>query len=74
VRADLTRRYGRTSYLTVGASFDLTRTKENSVENPRGSKRDLATLTTLGAFAWDASDNALDPKRGWRLEARASRP
>jgi translocation and assembly module TamA len=70
VRADLTRRYGRTSYVTVGASFDLSRTKENTVRNPAGLERDLATLTTLGAFAWDASDNALDPKRGWRLEAR----
>jgi translocation and assembly module TamA len=80
VRADVTRRYGRSnsvtslgapaSYLTVGASLDLTRTTDTTVANPTGRERDLATLTTLGAFAWDASNNPLDPSRGWRLEAR----
>ncbi|OJU08503.1 MAG: hypothetical protein BGN86_03160 [Caulobacterales bacterium 68-7] len=79
IRADVTRRFGRSSatslgapasYLTVGASLDITRTTDTTIANPTGRERDLATLTTLGAFAWDASDSPLDPKRGWRLEAR----
>lgn len=72
--ADLTRRYGKTSYLTYGAALDFARTAEKvEVDNVTvtGDERDTATATLLGAFALDRSDDPLDPKRGWRLEARA---
>lgn len=72
--ADLTRRYGKTSYLTYGAALDFARTAEKvEVDNVTvtGEDRDTATATLLGAFALDRSDDPLDPKRGWRLEARA---
>ncbi|HEY8617511.1 autotransporter assembly complex family protein [Phenylobacterium sp.] len=77
VRADVTRRFGRTtslvqgSYVTVGASVDVSRTEELRTEtlNPLG--RDLVTLGLLGDFSLDRSDDPLDPRRGWRVNARA---
>ena len=71
--ADLTRRYGKTSYLTYGAAIDFARTAEKvEVDNVTvtGEEFDTATFTLLGAFALDRSDDPLDPRRGWRLEAR----
>ncbi|MFC3078363.1 autotransporter assembly complex family protein [Phenylobacterium terrae] len=70
VHVDVTRRYGKTSYLTVGATLDLSRTDElrRGTLSPLG--RDLVTATLLGALALDRSDDPLDPKRGWRIEAR----
>jgi translocation and assembly module TamA len=71
--ADLTRRYGKTSYVTYGAAIDLARTAEKVVVDNAtvvGDDLNTATATLLGAFALDRSDDPLDPKRGWRLEAR----
>jgi translocation and assembly module TamA len=71
--ADLTRRYGKTSYVTFGAAVDLARTAEKvEVNNVTviGDERDTITATLLAAFALDRSDDPLDPKTGWRLEAR----
>jgi len=71
--ADLTRRYGKTSYVTYGAALDLARTAEKvEVNNAvvRGEDRNTATATLLGAFALDRSNDPLDPRSGWRLEAR----
>ena len=73
VSADLTRRYGKTSYLTLGGALDLTRTAEKVQVNNvavRGRERDTATATLLAAFNLDRSDDPLDPRSGWRLEAR----
>lgn len=71
VHADVTRRYGKTSYLTVGATLDFSRTDElrRGTLSPLG--RDLVTATLLGALSLDRSDDPLDPRRGWRVEARA---
>ncbi|HEX5777031.1 MAG TPA: autotransporter assembly complex family protein [Caulobacteraceae bacterium] len=71
--ADLTRRYGKTSYVTFGAAIDLARTAEKIEVNDVtvvGDERDTATATLLAAFALDRSDDPLDPKTGWRLEGR----
>ncbi len=73
ISADLTRRRQTTSYRTYGVALDLSQSKQLTATNG-GSTREtlnLATFTTLAAFAWDQSDNILDPKRGWRFEARA---
>nr|WP_269717023.1 autotransporter assembly complex family protein [Caulobacter sp. NIBR2454] len=72
VRADITRRFGRISFLTVGAAVDATQTADKTDVNGFvvGQERNLLTLTTLGALNWDASDDPLDPKRGWRVEVR----
>ncbi|HYG25557.1 MAG TPA: autotransporter assembly complex family protein [Caulobacteraceae bacterium] len=72
--ADLTRRYGKTSYLTWGAALDLARIAEKVVVDDvtvLGEERDTATATLLGAFALDRSDDPLDPTTGWRAEGRA---
>ena len=75
VRIDIERRYGRAnfatvgSYATVGAALDYLSTYDKTVARP--SRQNLGIATLLGALAWDGSDNALDPHRGWRIEARA---
>lgn len=73
ISADLTRRRQTTSYRTYGVALDLSQSKQLTASNGGSTSEtlNLATFTTLVAFAWDQSDNILDPKRGWRLEARA---
>jgi len=72
--ADLTRRLRPTVYRTYGVALDLTRTDE-LVQDSAGLtstvRQNLATLTTLAAYALDRSDDVLDPHTGWRVEARA---
>jgi translocation and assembly module TamA len=71
VRADVQRRYGKTSYVSVGASADYSQTEELTVRTltPLGS--DIGTFALHGNVYLDRSDDALDPKRGWRLSALA---
>lgn len=77
VRADVTRRFGRTSflaqgtYVTLGATLDLSRTDELRVRELTPLGRDLITAAVLADFALDRSDDPLDPRRGWRVNARA---
>ncbi|HEY9219006.1 MAG TPA: autotransporter assembly complex family protein, partial [Phenylobacterium sp.] len=70
ISADVTRRYGKTSYLTVGTTLDASRTDElrRGTLSPLG--RELITFAGLVALSLDRSDDPLDPKRGWRVEAR----
>ncbi|MCC7266263.1 MAG: outer membrane protein assembly factor [Caulobacteraceae bacterium] len=73
VRADVTRRYGKTSFVTLGASVDYSKLEEVD-EDAFGlvdRQRDLVLLTGLGALSLDRSNDPLDPRRGWRVEARA---
>ncbi|MET3665867.1 translocation and assembly module TamA [Caulobacter sp. 1776] len=72
IGVDLTKRRQTTAYRTFGVSLDLSQTKEQVSNNGlvAGRKLNLATFAGLAAYAWDFSDNILDPKRGWRLEAR----
>ena len=70
VRADVERRYGKTSYVTVGASLDYSQTDERQAGTLSSLGRKLVTASALGAMALDRSDDPLDPKRGWRVEAR----
>ena len=70
---DLTRRLRPTVYRTYGMAVDLSQidspvTVDGVVQN---SRQNFATFTTLAAYAWDRSDNVLDPTRGWRVEVRA---
>lgn len=70
---DITRRFGKTSYITGGLSLDVARSAEKVKLNNttfRGEDRDVVTAAALAAFALDRSDDPLDPTRGWRLEAR----
>ncbi|MFZ5670051.1 MAG: autotransporter assembly complex protein TamA [Pseudomonadota bacterium] len=68
--ADLTRRFGRTSFLTLGVSADAARSAEvTEVNNTtvRGEERDILTGAVLAAFALDRSNDPLDPVNGWRV-------
>ena len=73
ISADLTHRFGKTSFLTWGASIDYTDTTENEAANyVRGSRqRQLATFAVLGAFTLDRSNDPLNPISGWKIDARA---
>lgn len=70
VRADVQRRFGKTSYLTLGGSLDYSQTDETQVKNLTPLGRELITTAVLAAMSLDRSDDPLNPKRGWRLDAR----
>ncbi len=63
---DLTQRWGKTSFITAGASVTQSRVddKETGVIN-------IESFRLLGAFALDRSDNPLDPHSGFRIDAKA---
>jgi len=63
---DLTQRWGKTSYVTGGASVTQSRVddKETGVIN-------ITSFRLLSAFALDRSDNPLDPHSGFKVDARA---
>ncbi|WP_374570081.1 autotransporter assembly complex family protein [Phenylobacterium sp.] len=69
--ADVTRRFGKTSFLTLGASVDLSRTIEKQTATLSTLGRNLAIFTGLGVLSLDRSNDPLNPTRGWRLETRA---
>jgi len=71
VRGDVTRRYGKTSYVTMGGSVDASRTKEREEEDLSRLGRDLITVAALGDVLLDRSNDPLDPRQGWKLTARA---
>jgi translocation and assembly module TamA len=73
VRADITRRKGAsaTSYLTVGASLDFSRTDETRETTLTSRGRDVITAGLLGDIAIDRSNDPLNPTRGWRVSGRA---
>lgn len=71
VRADVQRRFGKTSYLTLGGSLDYSQTDETEVAKLTPLGRELITVAVLGVMSLDRSDDPLNPKRGWRVEARA---
>lgn len=64
--ADLTQRYGPTSFITLGSSI----TDSRVIDKELGPSN-LITLRGIGAFLWDRTDNTLNPTRGFKLDARA---
>ncbi|MDP3174497.1 MAG: autotransporter assembly complex family protein, partial [Phenylobacterium sp.] len=70
VRADLQRRYGKTSYLTVGGSLDFSRTDERRPGTLTPLGRDLFAIAGLADLSLDRSDDPLNPRRGWRVGMR----
>jgi translocation and assembly module TamA len=70
VNADVTRRYGKTSYVTAGLSADVSQTEELRAGTLTTLGRDLVTLAALGDVLLDRSNDPLSPTRGWRLSAR----
>lgn len=62
---DITQRYGKTSFITLGASA-----AESQVNDKETGKINIITLRLLAAFALDRSDNPLDPRTGYKIDAR----
>lgn len=71
VSSDVQRHYGKTSYITVGVSADLSRTDEIRIGSLTPLGRDVFSAGLLGDLSWDHSDDPLNPKHGWRMTARA---
>ena len=67
ISADLTRRFQTTSYITEGASI----TSSQVIDKETGKIR-IVTFRLIGALALDHSDNPLDPRRGWKVEAHVT--
>ena len=70
ISTDVTRRYNRTSYATLGASLDYSKTDEIRAQTLTPLGRNLVTLAALGDVALDRSDDPLDPSKGWRISGR----
>ena len=66
VSVDLTQRYGKTSYFTRGVSFTDSRVKDKELGG-----LDLQALRLIGAFDLDRTDDTLDPRHGFKADARA---
>jgi translocation and assembly module TamA len=65
-RTDVQRRWGKTSYVTLGVSADVSRTHEREIGTLNTLGEDVVTLATHGNLYLDRSDDPLDPTRGWR--------
>ena len=65
LRADLTRRWGRTSYFTRGVALIRSRVNDHHT-----GPMDLVMAKLLVAVVLDRTDNPLDPTRGWKAETR----
>jgi translocation and assembly module TamA len=70
VGADLRRRYGANSFVTVGGSLDLTRSDEKDSRTLSPLGRDLIIGAVFGAVSLDRSNDLLDPTQGWRADLR----
>jgi translocation and assembly module TamA len=74
VRADVERHFTKTSYVTVGDSFDFTlirdKTDVNAQGLPVGVDLKLFIATLLGELTLDRSNDPLDPIRGWKMDTR----
>jgi translocation and assembly module TamA len=70
VSADVTRRYGKTSYVTVGSSLDASKDEEIKAGTLSTIGRNLITAAVLGDVLLDRSNDPLNPTRGWRVSAR----
>ena len=74
-RAEIERRYTRTSYFSVGAAADFVTTTEKTAVNsqalPVGETLKLFIPSIFGAFAIDRSNDLLNPTTGWRFDMRA---
>jgi translocation and assembly module TamA len=74
VRADVERHFTKTTYITVGDSFDFTlirdKTDVNAQGLPVGVDLKLFIATLLGELTLDHSNDPLDPIRGWKMDTR----
>lgn len=73
LRADLKRRFGKTSFFSYGALIDIGTSAEREIDPitllPVKLKRDIAIISAPIGLTLDRSDDPLDPHRGWRVQA-----
>jgi len=65
------RHFTRTSFLTLGALLDFSRTDELKPGTLTSLGRDVATFGLLADLTLDRSDDPLNPTRGYRIGGRA---
>lgn len=70
IGADLRRRYGANSFVTAGASLDVTRNDEKDARTLSTLGRELIIGAVFGAASIDRSNSILDPTQGWRADLR----
>jgi translocation and assembly module TamA len=70
VRGDVIRHFTKTSYLTLGASLDVSRSSELIPGTLTSLGRDLLTVAGLADVTLDRSNDPLNPTRGWRVGGR----
>ena len=70
VAADVRRRYGANSFVTVGTSLDFSKTDEKDARSLSALGRELVTAAVFGAVSLDRSNDPLDPTQGWRVDGR----
>jgi translocation and assembly module TamA len=66
IRADLTQRYGKTSFLTRGISLS-----DSSIDDKELGTINVVAVRFYGVLSLDRTDNTLDPHQGWKVELRA---
>jgi translocation and assembly module TamA len=75
IRGTVERHFTKTSFIGYGGSFDVVDTRENTSVNANGiavgENLKLAIFSLIGQFSLDRSNDALNPTRGWRLQAEA---
>jgi translocation and assembly module TamA len=73
LRADLKRRFDKTSFYSYGVLVDFGRSAEREIDPntnlPVKLSRDIAVLSAPSGLTLDRSDDPLDPHRGWRVQA-----
>jgi translocation and assembly module TamA len=67
---DVTRRWSKTSYVTVGLSADRTHSTELKPGTLTNLGRRLITVAALADWVLDRSNDPLNPTSGWRLSTR----
>ncbi len=66
-----TKKYGLTSYWTVGAAANVAKTREPSFLTPNKLiDREYNAISAIGSFLYDKTDNSFNPKIGAKADAQ----
>lgn len=73
LRVDLKQRFGKTSFYSYGVLVDVGNSAELTLDPitnlPVKLERDVSIVSLPVGLSLDRSDDPLDPKRGWRVQA-----
>lgn len=66
-----TKKYGLTSYWTIGAAANVANTREPSFLTPNKIiERDYTAISAISSFLYDKTDNSFNPKTGLKADAQ----